>query len=100
MGESEVAREKPEAWAEEAGLSRIELKILEHQSGEEIKTVKEVALRIGRLGGHLNRRGDGMPGWQTLWRGMLRLRDLVEGARMALSDEFSVGRDKALFSTG
>ncbi|HKA54743.1 MAG TPA: IS4 family transposase, partial [Candidatus Binatia bacterium] len=34
------------------------------------------------LGGHLNRRGDGLPGWQTLWRGMLTLQALVEGARL------------------
>jgi hypothetical protein len=100
IGIREISREKPEAPATEAGLSRMELTILEQQRGEEIKTVKEVALAIGRLGGHLNRKGDGMPGWQTLWRGMTRLRDLVEGARMVLADEFGGARSKTLFSTG
>jgi hypothetical protein len=29
---------------------------------------------VGRLGGHLNRKGDGAPGPQTMWRGMDRVR--------------------------
>ena len=38
---------------------------------------------LGRLGGHLNRRSDGLPGWQTLWRGMTTLQILVEGVRLS-----------------
>ncbi|MGE0683331.1 MAG: hypothetical protein AB7P69_20830 [Candidatus Binatia bacterium] len=41
--------------------------------------MKEVALAVGRLEGHLNRRADGMPGWQALWRGMHTFQTLVEG---------------------
>ncbi|MFT5319663.1 MAG: hypothetical protein ACI8RA_002944, partial [Chlamydiales bacterium] len=37
-----------------------------------------------RLGGHLNRKGDGLPGILTLWKGMTRLNELVVGARMAI----------------
>lgn len=37
-------------------------------------TVGEAIMWIGRLGGHLGRRGDGLPGVRTLWRG---LRDLA-----------------------
>jgi hypothetical protein len=29
--------------------------------------VAEVALAVGRLGGRLNRKSDGLPGWITLW---------------------------------
>ncbi len=36
-------------------------------------TIRQAVLWIGRLGGHLGRKGDGMPGIVTLWRG---LRDL------------------------
>lgn len=32
-----------------------------------------------RLGGFLGRKGDGEPGWQTLWRGWRRLQDLCWG---------------------
>jgi hypothetical protein len=31
----------------------------------------------------MNRKGDGMPGWQTLSQGMEKLLLLVEGARLA-----------------
>jgi len=32
-------------------------------------TIKQATLWIGRLGGHLGRKSDGMPGVRTLWRG-------------------------------
>ena len=48
-----------------------------------LTTVAEVLLAIGRLGGHMNRRSDGMPGWLTLWRGMEKLRLMAKGARLA-----------------
>jgi Transposase Tn5 dimerisation domain len=48
----------------------------------ELKTVTDVLLALGRLGGHMNRRRDGMPGWITLWRGMKVLRLLVRGAKL------------------
>jgi len=44
-------------------------------------TVKDAWLAVARLGGHLKR--NGRPGWQVLWRGMLELERLVEGARLA-----------------
>ena len=47
-----------------------------------LATVKDVLLAVGRLGGHMNRKSDGMPGWLTLWRGMNRLRDLTRRARL------------------
>lgn len=40
-------------------------------------TLREMILIVGRLGGHLGRKGDGMPGTQTLWRGLCRLSDLA-----------------------
>jgi len=42
------------------------------------------ALRaVARLGGFLGRKGDGEPGWLTLWRGWRRLVVLVEGYLLA-----------------
>jgi hypothetical protein len=46
-------------------------------------TLRQAVLWIGRLGGHLNRKGDGMPGVRTLWRGLRDLGLLVEGYRVA-----------------
>jgi transposase-like protein/DDE family transposase len=36
---------------------------------------------VAGLGGFLGRKGDGDPGWQTLWRGWQRLQDLCWGVR-------------------
>ena len=41
-------------------------------------TVREFTLALGRLGGHLNRKRDGLPGWLTLWRGWERLHTMLE----------------------
>jgi Transposase DNA-binding len=41
-------------------------------------TVREYILALGRLGGHLNRKRDGLPGWLTLWRGAMQLEAMVE----------------------
>lgn len=73
----------PDAPAEKSGLSQLEIKVLGTYLKRNIKTVKCVALAIGKLGGHLNRKSDGMPGLKTLWLGMRKLIDLVEGVKIA-----------------
>lgn len=80
----ERTRMRADAPAEESGLDELELRLLRARlATREIRTVRDVALAIGRLGGHMNRAGDGMPGWITLWRGMQELQLLVAGARLA-----------------
>lgn len=79
----EGLRLTPEAPAEAAGLSERELQVLQARSRKPLKTVAAVALAIGRLGGHLNRKSDGLPGWITLWRGWEVLQTLVEGVLIA-----------------
>jgi hypothetical protein len=44
-------------------------------------SVLEFIMALARLGGHLNRKGDGFPGWLTLWRGWEVLRMMVLGAQ-------------------
>ena len=78
----EAVRVEPEAPAEQAGLSALELAVLRVRLKRPIGTVREVALAIGRLGGHMNRKSDGLPGWQTLWRGMKVLELLVQGVNL------------------
>jgi hypothetical protein len=79
----ERLRRHPDAEAAQSGLSLLELEVLCQKSGRPLRTVREVALAIGRLGGHLNRTRDGLPGWQTLWHGMNTLYALVEGVLIA-----------------
>jgi hypothetical protein len=46
-------------------------------------TLLQFVTALGRLGGHLNRKGDGPPGWLTLWRGWNALQLMIEGAELA-----------------
>ena len=46
-------------------------------------TVRQAILWLGRLGGHLGRKRDGLPGVRTLWRGWRDLSILVAGYRAA-----------------
>lgn len=80
----ERVRISPQAPAEEAGLEPFELQVLALRLKRDLKTAQDVALAIGRLGGHMNRKGDGMPGLLTLWHGMQKLQALVAGARLGL----------------
>jgi hypothetical protein len=79
----ERARVTPEAEAAESGLKPAEIEMLEAVARRRLKTTREVAMALGRLGGHMNRPSDGLPGWQTLWRGLIHLRAMVDGARLA-----------------
>jgi hypothetical protein len=44
-------------------------------------TVREFTQALGRLGGHQGRKGDGLPGWQTLWRGWNQLHAMTSYER-------------------
>ncbi|MNY76005.1 hypothetical protein D3C86_2154560 [compost metagenome] len=74
----------PDAPAGESGLEPLEIMVLALKLNRELKTVRDVALAIGRLGGHMNRKGDGLPGLITLWRGAQKLQALVAGAMLGL----------------
>jgi hypothetical protein len=78
----ELGRAAPEAPAALTGLDPLELEILGLAVGRVLTTVASVLLAVGRLGGHMNRRSDGLPGWITLWRGMKALRQMVKGAEL------------------
>ncbi len=47
--------------------------------GQEPPTLREAVAMIGRLGGHLGRKCDGLPGVRSLWKGWYVLHLLVEG---------------------
>lgn len=52
-----------------------------YQAPRQDVSVREFAMALGRLGGHLGRKRDGFPGWITMWRGWQKLRLMVEGAK-------------------
>lgn len=49
-------------------------------------SVHEFVMALGRLGGHQNRRGDGFPGWLTLWRGWTELVARVDAIELSRED--------------
>ena len=79
----ENSRLQPDAPATAAGLEATYLRVLTALAHRPVRTVAEVYLALAALGGHLGRKGDGPPGWQTLWRGLQQLRFVVEGVRLA-----------------
>ena len=48
-------------------------------------TTKTLTRSIARMGGFPGRKGDGNPGWLTLWRGWTRLQHQLIGYRLARS---------------
>jgi hypothetical protein len=46
-------------------------------------TIRNFYMHVARLGGHQNRKIDGMPGWLTLWRGWMKLQAMVDGYHAA-----------------
>ena len=45
--------------------------------------LKELWRRIAMMGGFLGRKSDGNPGWQTIWKGWLRIQDMLAGMAVA-----------------
>lgn len=72
-------------WGHEGGSAKAEAASTteERQAlrglGERPKTARDFVRAVAKLGGFLGRKGDGEPGWRTLWRGYQRLRDVIFG---------------------
>lgn len=76
-----LARSRAETLEVAAGYGPQMLALLEKKLGRPKGgwTNANVLIATARLGGFLARRHDGMPGWQTIWRGWQRLRWMCEG---------------------
>lgn len=81
------------AATEVLGEEYVEVLSLKRYGEKRALTVREFVLALGRLGGHLNRRRDGLPGWLVLWRGWTKLQLLVEGYRVAQHAQTGVSQD-------
>jgi hypothetical protein len=74
--EAKAATHVPSSWLKCLKFVRPKLKI----TGMSVYTFFR---EIAKLGGFLGRRGDGEPGWQTVWRGYKRLHALLDGMALA-----------------
>ena len=55
-------------------------------------SVLKFYMHVARLGGHQNRKGDGFPGWITLWRGWMKLVNMAAGYRLGRSKRTKCGQ--------
>jgi hypothetical protein len=74
--EAKAATHVPSSWLKCLKLARPKLQL----TGISVYTFFR---ELARMGGFLGRKGDGEPGWQTVWRGYKRLHDLLDGLRLA-----------------
>jgi len=81
-----LARARPEEPAAAALCDGPTQKILEKAVGRPATgwTNRALIRAIAQLGGFLGRRGDGEPGWQTIWRGWQVLHERLQGYLLAL----------------
>ena len=76
-----LARTRPDEPVDPSGFGAVQLALLAVLFGEPPGgwTHRTVLVAVARVGGFLARRGDGMPGWQTIWRGWNRLWWMSQG---------------------
>ena len=56
------------------------VRMLEAVAETRIDTVRDFFHQVACLGGFLDRKGDGEPGWQTIWHGWEKLALMIRGA--------------------
>jgi hypothetical protein len=78
-----LARAQPELLATDV-FSAVEIQVLHLRVTKALPPaatalkLREIVRMLGKLGGHLGRKGDGEPGVLILWRGWMRLYESVE----------------------
>jgi len=79
-----LARSRPESLEAAASFGPELLTLLAKKLGEPKGgwTNRELIRSMARLGGFIGRKGDGEPGWQTIWRGWQRLMWMHAGANL------------------
>jgi hypothetical protein len=73
-----VAQNAPETPADRV-VPKLWLEMLRSLRNKPIATVRDFYRQLAGLGGFLMRKGDGEPGWITLWRGTIALIDAIRG---------------------
>jgi hypothetical protein len=66
-----------------AAATKLELQVVKGL-GNKVVTARDFVRAVAGLGGFLGRKGDGEPGWQTLWRGYQRLQDMIVGLQLKI----------------
>jgi hypothetical protein len=82
----EIAQNAPETDATEV-MSPEVVQVVAHlaRRSSAQMSVRDLWRTIASFGGYFNRKGDGPPGWKTLWRGWLYVQTVLEGVHLAAS---------------
>ena len=80
----EIAQSAPETPATQV-VSQDVVQVVTHlaKRPQAHMSANELWRTIASFGGYLNRKGDGPPGWKTLWRGWLYVQAVLEGVHLA-----------------
>jgi hypothetical protein len=80
----EIARLAPERLAREVLPAEL-VRVVAHLANVPVGdlTLERFWRTVARRGGHQGRKGDGPPGWKTIWRGWLEIQQLLEGIHLA-----------------
>jgi transposase-like protein/DDE family transposase len=77
-------------------IAPVYVEVLVAHYGKRLKarpSVKAFYMHVARLGGHQNRKCDGLPGWITLWRGWMKLQSMVDGYQAARLNHARCGKN-------
>ena len=76
-----LARNRPDEPVEPESFGTTALEILsaKYETPQGGWTNRSVLVAVARLGGFLARKNDGLPGWQTIWRGWHKILWMCEG---------------------
>jgi hypothetical protein len=79
-----LARNRPDKPVESESFGTTALRILsaKFETPKAGWTNRTVLIAVARMGGFLARKHDGMPGWQTIWRGWSILMRMCQGAEI------------------
>lgn len=83
LGTKLLARARPDERVDVTHFGVEAVEILSQRFGRPSGgwTHATLLIAVARLGGFLARRGDGMPGWITIWRGWQRLMTMTDGVK-------------------
>jgi hypothetical protein len=80
-----LARAQPDEPLDVKMFGQPAIALLEQRFGQPEQghwTHRQLVRAIAKMGGFIGRRGDGEPGWQTIWRGWQRLMWMTEGVEL------------------
>jgi hypothetical protein len=84
---TDLSRQQPKKLAEEVVAKEVvDIVKSKYKLVGEIN-LKELWRRIAMMGGFLGRKSDENSGWQTIWKGWLRIQDMLEGMAMVKNCE-------------